>query len=110
VARQGGITICNNLIIDSQKVEWGWPGQLDAVAESCDFRTNWWEPSDHTETARLSNPPMAELRQAIALHSRDSASPDFLRPEPGSAIATSGAGGEFPTYIGALAPTAGPPR
>jgi hypothetical protein len=56
----------------------------------------------------LSHPPIAELRPEIALQSRDPASPDFLRPDPGSPLATAGAGRELPSYVGALAPAASP--
>jgi hypothetical protein len=90
-ARQKGITVCNNLVVDSRKVEWSWKGQLDEVARAWAFRAN-------------------ELHRDIALRSRDPGDPDFLRPEPGSALATSGVGREFPSYIGALAPRANPAR
>jgi hypothetical protein len=102
--RQKGISICNNLILDAERVEWGWPGQLDDVARAWEFRANWWEPSERTALDRLANPPMAELHQAIALRSRDPADPGYLQPEAGSPLATSGVGGELPTYIGARAP------
>jgi hypothetical protein len=107
--QQKGISICNNLILDSERVEWGWAGQLDDAARSWEFRSNWWEPSARTALDRLANPPMAELHPTIALRSRDPADPGYLQPEPGSPVATSGIGGELPTYIGARAP-ASPPQ
>jgi hypothetical protein len=106
--QQHGISICNNLILDSERVEWGHAGQLDEAARTWDFRANWWEPSGRTARDRLANPPMAELHEAIALRSRDPADPGFLQPEPGSPLATAGAGGDLPTYIGARAPASPP--
>jgi hypothetical protein len=108
--KQKGITICNNLILDSQRVEWGWAGQLDDVARAWDFRANWWEPSRRTDADQFSNPPMAELHRDIALRSRDPADPGFLQPDAQSPLASAGAGGAFPTYIGAYAPPGTPPK
>jgi hypothetical protein len=110
VAPQKSITVWNNLIIDSQRVEWGWPEQLEQVAQAWDFRNNWWELSPRTERDQFSHPPMAEAHEELALRSRDPSSPDFLRPEPGSALATSGLGPGYPTYIGALAPATELPK
>jgi hypothetical protein len=102
--RQKTMSICNNLILDSERVEWGRAGQLDEAARAWDFRANWWERSKRTAADRLANPPMAELRDTIALKSRDPRDSGYLQPERESPLATSGAGGTLPTYIGARAP------
>jgi hypothetical protein len=104
IPSQKGITICNNLILGAEKVEWGWPSQLEEVSRVWSFRNNWWEPGDVTLMDEFPGPPVAELHRDVALLSRDPASPDFLRPRPGDSLAAAGAGPPFPSSIGALAP------
>jgi hypothetical protein len=51
-------------------------------------------------------PPAPEdrLEASIPLLSRDSTSSDYLRPAADSPLATAGAGGDLPAYVGAVAP------
>jgi serine/threonine-protein kinase len=48
--------------------------------------------------------PLATRHRRLDVVSRDPADPRFLRPAPGSLLATSGLGGEWPAYAGACAP------
>jgi hypothetical protein len=101
---QKEITVCNNLILGSRKVEWSWPEQVAMIARTWSFRANWWEPGARTEVDQFRDGRIASLQRDVPLRSRDPASPEFLRPEPGSPLGSSGAGGGFAAHIGALAP------
>jgi hypothetical protein len=95
------VTVFNNLILEANAIEaphWG----MDQLARNWTFRNNWWEAEPKEIPIDL-----AVSRPAVDLVSRRPADPGFLRPPPGSPLASSGAGGEFPAHIGALLP-AGP--
>jgi hypothetical protein len=48
--------------------------------------------------------PLAARHRRLDVLSRDPSDPHFLRPAAGSLVATSGLGGEWPSYAGACAP------
>jgi len=105
-ASQQGITICNNLILQSLKVDTYSSEQRDAIGQTWEFRANWWEPNDRTPSDPEAMHPFAKVKKIRTLASRNPASLEFLRPVQGSPIATAGAGQGLPNYIGALAPVA----
>ncbi len=66
------------------------------------FSHNLWEP-DAAGTAVIA-PAVAQVAAELQFVSRDMTQPDFLRPTADSQAAHTGAGGDLPDYIGALAP------
>jgi tRNA A-37 threonylcarbamoyl transferase component Bud32 len=101
--KQGGVTVCNNLILGSDAVE-GTQGRIDEAATNWRFESNWWEPTPlAAEQAELWG-PFATLKQPIDLIQRDDPNrPDFLLPPEGSELFTSGSKEGLP-YIGARGP------
>jgi nitrous oxidase accessory protein NosD len=92
----------------------GKPGDGTQVAKAWQISYNWREikpPAEGTDERRAWVPPDAkkgDVRQdEIKGVNRDPKSPDFLRPDPNSRLATEGAGTEdpsLPRYVGALPP------
>jgi hypothetical protein len=85
------------------------PGDGAVLARSWDLRSNWREAKPPTATDLFSKswvPPSAGdiLREQIAVQSREPAEPNFLRPAKDSPLATGGAGGDLPAYVGAVPP------
>ncbi len=86
------------------------PGNGVAVAAKYRFSNNWREGKEWP-TGKGWIPPdpkKGDVRESkIDGINRDPKSPDFLRPQPNSKLATAGAGNEdpsLPRYIGALPP------
>lgn len=121
-ARGENIRICNNLIVgradspDMVFIDNGGdlqnargPGDGLSVHAAFQWGNNWREVRQPTGTdliARSWIPPATTdvVRDDIPLLSRDSNSPDFLRPAADSELASGGVGGDLPKYVGALAP------
>jgi hypothetical protein len=97
---QVSIDVCNNAILES--------GDVSALIGSMAlgkwvFRNNLWEPGP--DVAAPNPGVVAEACSKLEVLSRDVDHADFLRPSPRSVLARSGAGGDRPLYVGALAPT-----
>jgi hypothetical protein len=118
-----GVRFQNNLLLASQSLDlffleadnpntFRGPGDGTAVAKAYDFGHNWREGREPAgANARAWVPPDPNkgdvLKEKIDGVNRDPKSPDFLRPEKNSALATAGAGNEdpsLPRYVGALPP------
>jgi eukaryotic-like serine/threonine-protein kinase len=102
--RREGVTLCNNLILGARQIHADEPEWRAEVADRWAFRANWWEPSSETDPDAGLEGRIAVLKPRIPLLSRDPRSPDFLRPPAGSPLATAGAGGAHPRYVGAVPP------
>jgi hypothetical protein len=96
--------ICNNLILGGERVMGG-ADQWQVVLGGWDFQANWWEPGPHTAFDAGRGDRLATMHENLALGSRDDpTAPDFLMPAPDSPLATSGVGGDLPSYVGAVPP------
>jgi hypothetical protein len=92
------------------------PGNVAALLKSPEWRFghNWREvavPGGKTRAAPFWIPPGRDDRRSdrIDVLSRQADSPDFLRPGTDSLLAKGGAGGDLPTYVGAISPAGVPP-
>jgi serine/threonine protein kinase len=87
------------------------PSEGSLITKGWELGQNWREvgrPNSADATARAWIPPSATdvIKDRIDVLSRDPAHTDFLRPGNDSPLATGGAGGNLPSYIGAVAPEA----
>jgi hypothetical protein len=85
------------------------PGDIGKLQEDWTFGNNFRESGpiaaeDPTIKARIPPGENDTVQQKIALVSRDYPSSGFARPTLESPLATGGAGGLYPTYVGAIPP------
>ena len=75
---------------------WTWSNNWRETQEpkGGDLFSRSWIPPGPTDTRR----------ESITLLSREPSDPNFLRPAKDSPLATGGAGGDLPTYVGAVPP------
>lgn len=94
--------VCNNLILDSQRMQGAIEDWQNAAA-NWQFQGNVWETAATGMDRYL---PIAEeiakLVPKVELISRDAADPGFLRPVAGSFLFSAGAGPPWPKFVGAL--------
>ncbi|MDA1051752.1 MAG: protein kinase [Planctomycetota bacterium] len=99
------IRIVNNLILGTQSnalVEQGSPYRLADFISNWVFDGNRWEGTRDSEDVLNS---IAEFHEAVETLSRDASDTlRYLRLPADSPLATAGAGGEFPAYVGAFPP------
>jgi nitrous oxidase accessory protein NosD len=110
------VQIRNNLVLGGEGMDMlaidsnGGPGNVVAVAEKYRFGPNWREGKERPADKGWIRPDLKRgdvLAAKIDGVNRDPKSPDFLRPNPKSQLATAGAGNEdpsLPRYVGALPP------
>ncbi len=94
------VDIYNNLILGGRsigEIEW-----LRELAARWSFRNNVWENHPGMDGAAAS--VVAEVVEQVQLTSRITDDVNYLRPGADSALATAGAGGDLPEYVGALPP------
>ncbi len=86
--------------------ERGVPGDAAAASRKWHFSHNWRESAKDVPGGKGWVPPTAKdvLKERIELLSLDPNDPNFLRPPAGSPLATAGAGGDLPGYVGAVPP------
>jgi hypothetical protein len=111
----------NNFTFDTAHFGWGYlnsggsptqavgPGDIGKLKEDWTFRYNFRESGpiaadDPTTRARIPPGEDDTVQQRVALVSRDFSNSSFARPAPESPLATGGAGGAYPTYVGAIPP------
>jgi hypothetical protein len=115
-----GIQVKNNLVVKSQSPDFAFldgidPDKLKGEGDGASlhaiwqFSHNWREgraPGPREELRRAWIPPSSTdvLRKRIALLSTDPQDPHFLQPAKDSPLATGGAGGDLPAYVGAVPP------
>ena len=101
------IRVCNNLIVGSKQIQ---TGSYDPAgpAGAWSFSHNLWEPD--TAGAATIVAAVAQPADGLQLVSRDAGQPDFLRPTADSQAARAGAGGDLPTYVGAVSPASSASR
>jgi hypothetical protein len=99
VPDQEELVVFNNAVFESAGID-GHDPPLSNMVPPWQFHHNLWEAGSGTSG------PMAERVSQIEVMARDPADPDFLRPTPGASMARAGAGGAFPSYIGAVSPAA----
>jgi hypothetical protein len=85
------------------------PGDPALVTENWRMRNNWREttpPTGEVIVAKAWIPPDARdvVQGKIDVLARDPDHGDFLRPAADSPLATGGAGGDLPEYVGAVPP------
>jgi hypothetical protein len=93
------------------------PGDPAALRRLWRVDHNWREGKEPTEASLLAKswiPPGTHdvMKDQLDVLSRDPKSPDFLRPDKDSRLATEGAGKEdpsLPSYVGAVPPEGVPP-
>lgn len=94
------VDIYNNLILGGRsigEIEW-----LRELAARWSFRNNVWENHPGMDGAAAS--VVAEVVEQVQLTSRITDDVNYLRPGADSPLATAGAGGDLPEYVGALPP------
>jgi serine/threonine-protein kinase len=94
--------IANNLILQSQEIRL--TGQDLAPVAPRWFHDNWWERSDGFNKSQAQQ--VAAVKDEVKLVSRDPASDDFLRPEPGQFPAPEAGDAAGRPYVGARSPAA----
>jgi serine/threonine protein kinase len=102
--REQEITVANNLIVGGRKIECSRPEQTGEVADNWSFLANWWETAPESDDPIALERKLVVSQTNLALRSRDPKSPDYLRPSQDSPLASCGAGGDLPRYIGAFPP------
>jgi hypothetical protein len=114
------IQVCNNLVLDAREPDFvfldgGDPDELKGLGDGAalrgvwQFTHNWRELKEPTRNDSLYKAwvpagPDEVRKDRIEVMSRDPQSPDFLRVARESPLASAGAGGDLPTYIGAVPP------
>jgi hypothetical protein len=114
------IQVCNNLVLDTAEPDFVFldgvdPDQLKglgdgpALRDAWQFTHNWRELREPTSNHSLYKAwvpadPDDVLKDRIEVISRDPQSSDFLRVAKDSPLAGGGAGGDLPTYVGAVPP------
>ena len=95
-----GVRVINNAVLE--------PGRVAADDDRIDdlVRAGWEFKGNLAEGE--GSDPVVPTRHRLDVLSRNRAHPDFLRPPPGSPLATSGLGGDWPSYVGAIAPAGRP--
>ncbi|MHB0957183.1 MAG: protein kinase domain-containing protein [Pirellulaceae bacterium] len=99
------VEIANNFILDSRDVEIA-DSLLVTLERRTVFRSNFWQVA-----AGMAWVPERMGRMATQLVgdqnfvTRDYEHPEYLKPLADSVLATSGVGGELPSYVGAIAPS-----
>jgi serine/threonine-protein kinase len=118
--RGKNVQVCNNLVLGAAELDMlaldsrggkatNVPGIGSTVLKQWEFAHNWREvkepPPDHPLAKGWIPAGEKDVRRArIALLSRDPGHADFLRFPKSSPLASRGAGGDLPPYIGALPP------
>jgi hypothetical protein len=95
-------TVCNNLIVNSQEMQGH--ETVPLAAEHWTFQANWWELPQVQEGETGHDERIAKLVNKIELLSRMPSDADFLRPAPNSPLRTSGCGGQYDSFVGAIDP------
>jgi serine/threonine protein kinase len=108
--REQEITVANNLVLGGRKVECSRPEQTGEVADNWSFLANWWETAPESDDPIALQHKLVVAQTDVALQSRDPKSPEYLHPSEGSPLASCGAGGNLPRYIGAFAPAEPKPK
>jgi serine/threonine protein kinase len=115
-----GLAVVGNLVLDSTDgdfvdidipIDTNEPrvGDPAALKMHWGFRANWREGAEPVGEGLIAKswirPEPDDVRQdRIDVLQRDPTHPDFLRPAADSELATKGAGGDLPTYVGAVPP------
>ncbi len=101
------VRVCNNLIVGAKQIA---TGSYDpaGTAGAWTFSHNLWEPD--AAGAAVIVATVAQPAHGLQLVSRDVGQTDFLRPTADSQAAQAGAGGDLPTYVGAVPPVATPEK
>jgi serine/threonine protein kinase len=85
------------------------PGDGQLLLRNWTFDHNWRDLQGSEEQAIVPIAPADKrIDEEVAALSRDPNHPDFLRPTPASSLATGGAGGDLPAYVGAVPPEGAP--
>ena len=104
------IAIRNNLLLAGQGLDLVFLGKDRQSLAAWQLDHNWREvrpPGEKTPEAKTWVPPGPQdvRKEQIVGVARDPADArNFLRPAKGSLLATAGAGGDLPTYVGAVPP------
>ena len=92
-----GVVVVNNWLFE--------PGGLDAPGgDLAALAAAGWRFAGNLAEREGPECPLAASHPRLDVLSRDPSDPRFLRPAAGSLLATSGLGGDWPSYAGALAP------
>jgi hypothetical protein len=95
------LAVRNNLIVGAKGMQAGVHAAAD-FTHAWSFSHNLWEPATDSDPAVVAL--VATPVPAVRLVSREAGQLDFLRPTADSQAATSGAGGDLPSYVGAFPP------
>ncbi len=115
------VKVINNLSFECGGFDWSYfenggsrttpkgPGDFEALNKAWVRQANFREavpPPATIPFAAAWMPPSPEdtLAESLTLLSRDPTDADFARPPADSPLATAGAGGDFPSYVGAVPP------
>jgi hypothetical protein len=86
------------------------PGNTKLLLDKWRLSNNWRETKKPNGTSFIDKswiPPSRDkdvCQDNIAVLSRNAKDPDFLRPAKDSELAKAGAGGDLPSYVGAVPP------
>ncbi len=104
-ASSGGGAIVNNLILGGERAEGG-DDQFQHLLAHWELKSNWWERSSITRHNADRDGQLATLVDRVSLVQRaDADAPGYLTPTADSPLASAGAGGQWPLYVGATPPS-----
>jgi serine/threonine protein kinase len=112
---RGQVDICNNILLDAQDIDMGCyqapkggqtrPGDGQALLKVWRFDCNWRDLSGQEAATIIPLAPNdKKLLAGNALFARESSDKGYLRPAKESPLVTAGAGGDLPSYVGAVPP------
>jgi hypothetical protein len=111
---QGQVEVCNNVLLDAIDVDMGYyqapkggktiPGDGQALLKLWRFDRNWRDLSGQESDKAIPLAPNDKKLAGNALLARESSHKDYLRPAKESPLVTAGAGGDLPSYAGAVPP------
>src|SRR5262249_18764901 len=111
---QGQVEVCNNLLLDATDVDMGFyrapkggktmPGDSEALLKLWRFNRNWRDLSGQETDKALPLAPNDKKLPRNALLAREPSHKDYLRPAKESPLLLAGAGGDLPSYVGAVLP------
>lgn len=108
VPRMGSIEFVNNIVIAESGPDLVGLEENPSLSTTLVLAKNWRQVErpikDSPEATDWIDSALDKFVEKLPLASLDPSRADFLRPEKNSPLATAGAGGDLPAYVGAIPP------